>query len=128
MQAWTQHPWSGEQASPMYSCTAPLAGHGPGAPCGVFTCQQLVAITGGEPLAWYNRACLIVTRVGVAAHAAVSAPCRDPSVLHARVLGVLRLLGPRHWASWRLLLLGVELHCGALEEAAIKAQVRPAQG
>lgn len=49
--------------------------------------------------------------------------CRDPSVLHERVLSVVRLLGPRHWASWRLLLLGVELHCGALEEASIRAQV-----
>jgi len=49
---------------------------------------------------------------------------RDPTVLHQRVLGVLRLLGPHHWASWRLLLLGVELHCGAMEEAMIKAQVR----
>jgi hypothetical protein len=48
---------------------------------------------------------------------------RDPSVLHERVLSVMRLLGPRHWASWRLLLLGVELHCGALEEASIRAQV-----
>lgn len=49
-------------------------------------------------------------------------------MLHQRVMGVLRLLGPRHWASWRLLLLGVELHCGALEEAAIKAQVSSALG
>lgn len=49
---------------------------------------------------------------------------RDPTVLHQRVLGVLRLLGPRHWASWRLLLLGVELHCGAIEEAMMKVQVR----
>lgn len=64
---------------------------------------------------------------------AFDTPCgsctrRDPAVLHQRVMGVLRLLGPRHWASWRLLLLGVELHCGALEEAAIKAQVSSALG
>jgi hypothetical protein len=39
------------------------------------------------------------------------------------VLGVLRLLGPRHWASWRLLLIGVELHCGALEDAVVRAAV-----
>lgn len=44
-------------------------------------------------------------------------------MLHQRVLGVVRLLGPRHWASWRLLLLGVELHCGAMEEAMMKVQV-----
>lgn len=48
---------------------------------------------------------------------------REPSVLHQRVLGVVRLLGPRHWASWRLLLLGVELHCGAIEEAGLRLQV-----
>jgi hypothetical protein len=47
-------------------------------------------------------------------------------VLHERVLSVVRLLGPQHWASWRLLLLGMELHCGALEEASIRAQVRDA--
>lgn len=49
---------------------------------------------------------------------------RDPAVLHQRVVSMVRLLGPRHWASWRLLLLGVELHCGALEEATLRAQVR----
>lgn len=48
---------------------------------------------------------------------------RDPAVLHQRVVSMVRLLGPRHWASWRLLLLGVELHCGALEEVSLRAQV-----
>lgn len=74
----------------------------------------------------HNCVCEVITR-------AFATPCgsctrRDPAVLHQRVMGVLRLLGPRHWASWRLLLLGVELHCGALEEAAIKAQVSSALG
>jgi hypothetical protein len=35
----------------------------------------------------------------------------------------VRLLGPRHWASWRLLLLGTEMHCGVLEQAVMQHKV-----
>jgi hypothetical protein len=47
-----------------------------------------------------------------------------PSKLHERVVGIVRLLGPRHWASWRLLLLGTEMHCGVLEQALLQHKVR----
>jgi hypothetical protein len=49
--------------------------------------------------------------------------CRVPSKLHERVVGIVRLLGPRHWASWRLLLLGTEMHCGVLEQAVLQHKV-----
>ncbi|KAF6263849.1 hypothetical protein COO60DRAFT_305903 [Scenedesmus sp. NREL 46B-D3] len=50
---------------------------------------------------------------------------RVPSKLHERVVGVVRLLGPRHWAAWRLLLLGTEMHCGVLEQAMLQHKVSP---
>lgn len=49
-----------------------------------------------------------------------------PSKLHERVVGIVRLLGPRHWAAWRLLLIGTEMHCGVLEQALLQHKVRRA--
>ncbi|WIA13990.1 hypothetical protein OEZ85_002553 [Tetradesmus obliquus] len=51
---------------------------------------------------------------------------RVPSKLHERVVGIVRLLGPRHWAAWRLLLIGTEMHCGVLEQALLQHKLSPA--
>ncbi len=53
---------------------------------------------------------------------------RDAAAFTKKTLDIARLLGPRHWATWRMVMLGIEVQCAEVDRLSDRAARLKADG